>query len=301
MQKASKSDKEEMEAEKRAAMRETALTAVTRVATFDSLAEKSQKSAAGVDIPQSTVNMPGTLRPTAGPGSGAQGAAVDNDPNMQARKDAFAAMEKSTGYLGALKQAPISKYELKAGTIMPAVMISGINSDIPGEIVAQVSQNVYDSATGNYLLIPQGAKLVGVYDSHVAVGQERVQVGWTRLNFPDSSTLDLGNMPGSDQAGYGGYHDKVNNHFLRIFGDALMLSVLSAGAQLSQPQSASANGVPTTGQTVTAAMGQQFASTGGEITKRNMLIQPTLEIRPGYQFNVMVSKDIILEPYVEKE
>jgi type IV secretion system protein VirB10 len=179
-------------------------------------------------------------------------------------------------------------------------MISGINSDLPGEIIAHVSQNVYDSATGEYLLIPQGTKLVGAYDSHVAIGQERVQVAWTRLNYPDSSTLDLGNMPGADQAGYGGFHDQVNNHFWKIFGDTLMLSLLSAGAQLSQPQTTSATGVPTAGQTVAASMGQQFAATGAEITKRNMQIQPTLEIRPGYQFNVMVAKDVILEPYTER-
>jgi type IV secretion system protein VirB10 len=120
---------------------------------------------------------------------------------------------------------------------------------------------------------------------------------WNRLNFPDGSTLALGNMEGADEGGYTGLEDKVNNHLVRIFGDSIMLSLLSAGAQLSQPQNTSVNGAPTAGQTVAAAMGQQFAATGSEITKRNMEIQPTLEIRPGFRFNVMVNKDVVLDPY----
>jgi len=276
-------------------MRSTALTAVTNVATFDAVAEPQAKP--GVNVGSSpALGTANELKTTAA----TPGAMPDQDPNLQTRKEAFATTETNTGYLSAQKQHPISRFEIKAGTIIPAIMISGINSDLPGEIIAHVSQNVYDSATGEFLLIPQGTKLVGVYDSHIAIGQERVQVAWTRLNYPDSSTLDLGNMPGADQAGYSGFHDQVNNHFWKIFGDTLMLSLLSAGAQLSQPQTTSATGVPTAGQTVAASMGQQFAATGAEITKRNMQIQPTLEIRPGYQFNVMVAKDVILEPYTER-
>ena len=283
-------DKKEAAAERRETMLDTALNAPSRVAAVDELTRlqrPAMESSTGVAAPnaQKTSSAPGAV-----------GSAVA-DPNLQGEKQSFAEQQRTEGYLGNAKQAPISKYELKAGTIIPAIMISGINSDLPGQLVAHVSQNVYDSATGNYLLIPQGAKLVGIYNSQVAVGQERVQVAWTRLNFPDSSTLDLGNMAGADETGDGGFHDKVNNHFFRIFGDAIMLSFLSAGAQLSQPRTASTNGTPTTGQTVAAAMGQQFAATGSEVTRRNMDIQPTLEIRPGYHFEVMVNKDVILEPY----
>jgi len=292
----SRSDKEEMESARKETLRNTALTAVTNVATFDAVAEPQAKP--GLN-PEGSLAA-GTANESKTTTAMAPGTTTDQDPNLQARKETFATTEKNTGYLSAQEQHPISRFEIKAGTIIPAIMISGINSDLPGEIIAHVSQNVYDSATGEYLLIPQGTKLVGAYDSHVAIGQERVQVAWTRLNYPDSSTLDLGNMPGADQAGYGGFHDQVNNHFWKIFGDTLMLSLLSAGAQLSQPQTTSATGVPTAGQTVAASMGQQFAATGAEITKRNMQIQPTLEIRPGYQFNVMVAKDVILEPYTER-
>jgi type IV secretion system protein VirB10 len=285
-------DKNEATSERRETMLDTAMNAPSRVAAVDELARLQRPAPEGS---QGTASASSGQQKQNGAPAASESAA--NDPNLQVQKQSFAGQQQAAGYLGNVKQAPLSKYELKAGTIIPAIMISGINSDLPGQIIAHVSQNVYDSATGNYLLIPQGSRLVGVYDSQVAVGQERVQVVWTRLNFPDSSTLDLGNMAGADATGYSGFHDKVNNHFFRIFGDAIMLSLLSAGAQLSQPRTASTNGTPTTGQTVAAAMGQQFAATGAEITRRNMDIQPTLEIRPGYRFDVMVNKDVILEPY----
>jgi type IV secretory pathway VirB10-like protein len=278
--------------DRRETMLETAMNAPSRVAGVDDLL-RSEK-AAEAPSPPIAAPVPAQSR-TAGPAPAL--AAGGDDPNLQGRKESFAQGPNETGYLGNVKQQPISPYELKAGTIIPAIMVSGIDSDLPGQIVAQVSQNVYDTKTGDYLLIPQGAKLVGVYDSRVAVGQERVQVIWNRLNFPDGSTLALGNMEGADEGGYTGLEDKVNNHLARIFGDSITLSLLSAGAQLSQPQNTSVNGAPTAGQTVAAAMGQQFAATGSEITKRNMQIQPTLEIRPGFRFNVMINKDVVLDPY----
>ena len=275
-------------------MLETALTSVTRIATVNELVAETKRpgteggpaaatAAPVAQIPSSAVTVPGAT----------------DDPNLQVRKATFATQSRAAGYLGATREQPLSRYELKTGTVIPAVLVSGVNSDLPGQIIGQVTQNVYDTATGHVLLIPQGSKLIGEYDSRVAVGQSRVQVVWTRLNFPDASTLELGNMNGTDQGGYAGFNDQVNNHFLRIYKDALMLSLLSAGAQLSQPQTSSTNGQqPTAGQQIAAAMGQQFAATGMEMTKRNMQIQPTLEIRPGYRFNVMVNKDVILRPYL---
>jgi len=108
-------------------------------------------------------------------------------------------------------------------------MISGINSDLPGSLIAQVSQNVYDTATGHHLLVPQGAKLYGVYDSRVVYGQSRVLVAWNRLIFPDGSAVTLGAMPGADISGYAGYEDLLNNHYLRIFGSAFLMSLVTGG------------------------------------------------------------------------
>ena len=121
------------------------------------------------------------------------------------------------------------QFELKTGAVIPGVMVTGSNSDLPGNIIAQVSQNVFDSATGKHLLLPQGAKLFGVYDSRVIYGQERVLVAWNRVVFPDGSSITLGAMPGSDMAGNAGYTDEVNNHYFRIFGSAVLMSLMSGG------------------------------------------------------------------------
>ncbi len=219
------------------------------------------------------------------------------DPNMQDQKESFLETERMTEYLPHTRKSPLSPYELKAGSIIPAVMISGINSDLPGQIIAQVSQHVYDTATGQYLLIPQGSRLVGQYDSHVSYGQSRVLVAWRRIVFPDASTLELGSMPGADQAGYSGFHDKVNNHYWRIFGQALLVSLITAGVQLSQPDRGSLIEPIGREQEVAGVFGRQAGQLGSQIAGRNLAVQPTLEIRPGLRFTVLVNKDIILEPY----
>ena len=228
---------------------------------------------------------------------GGMGHGAAEDANGQSQKVGFLNKGKRMGYLLHKRNAPLSPYEIKTGTIIPAVMISGINSDLPGEIVGQVSQNVYDTATGNYLLIPQGARLIGEYDSHVTYGQNRVLVVWRRIVFPDASTINLDTMPGTDEAGYAGFHDQVDNHYWRIFGQALLVSAFTAGIELSQPQQSNINAYPSTSQQVSAALGQQMGELGMSIAQRNMDIQPTLKIRPGYRYTVLVNKDIILQPY----
>jgi len=205
-------------------------------------------------------------------------------------------------YLQASQRTPVSPYEIKAGTIVPAVMLTGINSDLPGQIVGQVRENVYDSDTGEHLLIPQGTRLVGLYDHHVVYGQQRVLITWKRLVFPNGSSLGLGDgMPGSDAIGAAGAGDQVNNHYLKIFGNALLLSVISAGVQLSQgPDFGHDFRGPSAGNVLAAAAGQQFASVSSEMIRRGMNVAPTLEIRPGYALNVMVTHDVIFPgPYQE--
>lgn len=227
-----------------------------------------------------------------------QGAPLNTDPNKQAQKQAWLKQSPETqDYLNHTRQAPLSPYELKAGSVIPAVMISGINSDLPGQLIAEVRQNVYDTATGQYLILPQGARLVGTYDNGVTMGQSRVLVAWTRVIYPDGSSLDLGLMPGADASGYAGFNDKTNNHYARIFGGALMLSMFSAGVQLSQPQPKGDDNTYSSSQIIAASLGQQLGDLGIEVTRRNLDIAPTLEIRPGYLFNVMITKDIILKPW----
>jgi type IV secretion system protein VirB10 len=196
--------------------------------------------------------------------------------------------------------APKSPYSVQTTFVIPAILISGINSSLPGKIFGQVSQDVYDTATGRFLLIPQGTKLEGEYSSDVAYGQASVLVAWQRLVFPDGKTMDIGAMPGSNAAGYAGFNDQVNNHYLRLFGSAILMSAISAGVALSQGrnQVSGTFGAPTTNSVLSATLGQQLGRVMTQMISRNLNISPTLEIRPGYRFNVTVTKDMVFaRPY----
>jgi type IV secretion system protein VirB10 len=197
-------------------------------------------------------------------------------------------------------EAPGSPYELRAGFVIPGTLISGINSELPGQIVAQVSQNVYDTPTGKYLLIPQGTRLVGAYSSDVSYGQARVLVAWQRLVFPDGKAMDIGAMPGADRAGYAGFNDQVNNHYVRLFGSAILMSAVTAGLSYSQRQNQSTLGFqqPNANSALSQALGQQLGQVTAQMISKNLSISPTLEIRPGFRFNVIVTKDLTLsKPY----
>lgn len=221
----------------------------------------------------------------------------EDDLNRQDEKRAF--LETSGGrnpYAPGRVEAAVSPNEVKAGTVIPAVLTGGVNSDLPGQITAQVTRNVYDTATGRRLLIPQGARLVGVYDSSITTGQSRVLVAWNRLIYPDGSSIDLGSMPAADAAGYAGLSDRVNNHYRRTFGSAIFLSIFSAGVQLSQPQATNGENYSAS-QTIAAQLGQQTGQLGMETARRNMRIQPTLTLRPGMNMNVQVTQDLILREW----
>ncbi|TNC78212.1 TrbI/VirB10 family protein [Janthinobacterium lividum] len=195
-------------------------------------------------------------------------------------------------------EAPRSPYELRAGFIVPAVLISGVNSDLPGQIVAQVSQDVFDTATGKWRLIPQGSRLVGQYSSDIAYGQSRVLVAWQRIVFPDGKAMDIGSMPGADSAGYAGFRDQVNNHYFRLFSSAFLMSGITAGIAMSQPQTLSLGTRQSASSAMSEALGQQLGQVTAQLISRNMNIAPTLEIRPGYRFNVIVTKDLTFSrPY----
>lgn len=196
--------------------------------------------------------------------------------------------------------APETPYSLLTGFVIPAVLISGINSELPGQIMAQVSQDIYDTPVGRWRLIPQGARLVGSYSSDVAYGQSRVLVAWQRIIFPDGKTMDIGAMPGADGIGQAGFKDQVNNHYLRIFGSALLMSAVIAGATYSQ-RDAGGGGVfgrQNAGSILSQSLGQQLGQATTRLMMKNLNIAPTLEIRPGFRFNVIVTKDMVFsKPY----
>ncbi len=225
--------------------------------------------------------------------------------NEQERKQVF--IEQARGrtvnnYLKSTRTPPLGKYEVKMGWDIPAILEQGINSDLPGEVKALVRSNVYDTATGKYLLIPQGSRMVGVYDSQIAYGQNRLQVIWSRIIYPDGSSINLDGMMGQDIQGMAGFHDKVDNHYKRLAGFAFLTSVFTAGIELSQRHNTSLLTTPTVGQTASSAVGQQLGELGTEVTRKNLSIQPTIKIAIGYRFNIRVNRDILFEaPYVPAE
>jgi type IV secretion system protein VirB10 len=224
-----------------------------------------------------------------------------DEQNMQSRKDAFLAGNRtppSGDYLRSTRTAPLSQFEIKAGWEIPAVLEQAINSDLPGELKALVMSNVYDTATGRYLLIPQGSRLVGLYDSHVGYGQDGVQVVWNRVIYPDGSSLDLDGMMGLDSHGYAGLRYQVDHHYKRLIGFAVLTSMFTAAYEISQNRRQSVLTTPSTGQTASAAVGQEMSQLGSQITRRNLNVQPTIKIPVGYRFNVRVNRDILFEaPY----
>lgn len=213
----------------------------------------------------------------------------------QVHKEEF--LKKNHGmafYASSTLQAPVSRYEVKAGTILPAVLITGINSDLPGYLVAQVRENVYDTVSGRYLLIPQGSRLIGVYDSQMEFGQSRVMVVWTRIIYPNGYSLDLESMPGVDGSGYSGLKDKVNNHYRKLFAAAFLTSVLSASVKNATDSNMDQSGYD---DALGEAMAENIANVGTQLVEKNLNVQPTIEIRPGFRFNVFVHKDFVLKPY----
>ena len=226
-----------------------------------------------------------------GPGAGAP------DQNMQQRKNEFLATSgvNTSTSLGQPIREPRSPFELLAGAIIPTSLITGIDSDLPGQIIGQVRENVYDTVTGRYLLIPQGSKLLATYDSMVGFGQQRVLVCWNRLIRPDGISISLECMPGADLSGYSGFADDVDHHWWRILTGVAIGSLISAGAQSTQGSVAGFQ--PSLPQLwVTGAAGGVNQATQ-QLTQKNLQIQPTIKIRPGFSVNVLVTKDIVLPPF----
>lgn len=193
------------------------------------------------------------------------------------------------------------KGEIKTGTVIPGILITEINSSVAGTVIGQVRQNVYDTATGNDLLIPQGAKLIGEYASDVPYGNKRLFMSWKRIVFPNGDSLDLDVMPGADMTGRAGFEDKVNTHFWKIFGNSILFSLIIGGINITTSDNLFNFLLPVYARDITGSMGDALAvslgETMSEMIKKNINIAPEITIRSGYLFNIMVTKDIVLPPY----
>jgi len=213
--------------------------------------------------------------------------------NMQDRKSAFlnGTVDRKTVSPDRLEN-PVFRYVVQAGAVIPAALITGIRSDLPGQVTAQVTENVYDSPSGRFLLIPQGAKLVGVYDSQISFGQDRVLLVWTRLIMPNGRSIVLERQPGADTQGFAGLEDEVDHHWGRLAMAAALSTVLGVGSELGATNNDSAI-VTALRRGSTDSLNQ----TGQQVVRRNLNIQPTITIRPGFPVRVIVNRDLVLAPY----
>ncbi|MFZ5616247.1 MAG: TrbI/VirB10 family protein [Pseudomonadota bacterium] len=283
----------EADAAREAALREAQIAAEAREAgVFFQLASQSQGliPRGGSDA-GSAQSMPFDFG--LGPPAPAFGAERQDDPSRQIRKMQF--LEEPDLSLtdnSARIEDPITPFEVMAGTVIPASLITGVNSDLPGTVIAQVTQNVRDTVTGQYVLIPQGARLIGRYDSVIAFGQSRALLVWTRIVYPDGGSIVIDNMPASDVAGYAGLSDKVDFHTFRLLKGIVLSTLLGVGTELSFGDSES--------DLVEALResAQNSANQAGQrIVERNLDIKPTIKIRPGWPLRVIVHKDLVLRPY----
>lgn len=187
---------------------------------------------------------------------------------------------------------PASPYVLQAGAVIPAALITGIRSDLPGQITAQVTENIYDSPTGRVLLVPQGTRIVGQYDSDVGFGQRRVLLVWSRLIFPNGRSIVLERQPGADTQGYAGLEDGVDYHWGELFKAAALSTMLSLGAEAGSSGQES-----DIVRALRRGASDSISQTGQQIVQRQLDIAPTLTIRPGFPVRVLVTRDLALEPY----
>ena len=232
----------------------------------------------------------------AGPASTA---AQPSDPtavqNRQDQKEAFLKAGSTETRNSGNLQMPTSPYQVMAGTVIAGALVTGIKSDLPGDVIATVTEPVYDTATGKFLLIPQGSRILGKYNSQVGYGQSRVQVVWNRVILPDTSSLKLDNLAGTDPAGYAGLEDGVDWHWDRVFAGAALTTLLGVGAELAAPENRQdGNRIVIAGRD---SAQDSINQVGQEMTRRNMNIQPTLTERPGLSVRIIVNRDLVLRPY----
>jgi type IV secretion system protein VirB10 len=241
----------------------------------------------GGAAPSAAAASPGLAGPSPQPATAADAAAQGD----QAAKRAFMARASNQRTVSVERlAAPASPNIVQAGSIIPAALITGIRSDLPGQITAQVTANVYDSPTGRILLIPQGARLIGEYDSEIAAGQTRVLLAWDRLIMPDGRSIVLERQPGADGAGFAGLQDRVNQHWGNLLTAAAVSTLLGVGAELG----ADSEDDPT--RALRRGSQDTINQTGQQIVRGQLNVQPTLTIRPGHPLRVVITRDLVLEP-----
>jgi type IV secretory pathway VirB10-like protein len=195
-------------------------------------------------------------------------------------------------------QTPRSPYQLMAGSVIAAALITGLNSDLPGQVVAQVTEDIYDTVSGRFLLLPQGTRLTGKYDSHIAYGQERLLLIWTRLVMPDGSSIVLDNLPATDTQGYAGLEDGVDYHIWRLLKGVVFSSLLGISSELAANNGTQSNNRIIVG--LRDSVNNTANEAGQRIVSKDLALQPTLTVRPGYPVRVLVNRDIVLRPYVNR-
>jgi type IV secretion system protein VirB10 len=218
----------------------------------------------------------------------------DRDANAQQRKADFVALRDEGSDVSAGRLSPPASPDmLSAGSVIAASLITGLRSDLPGLVIAQVTERIFDSATGRVLLIPQGARLVGSYDSVVAFGQRRALIVWQRIVMPNGSSIRLENVPATDPSGYAGLADKVDFHTWTLLKGVAISTLLDVGANLTF------SGESDLVQAIRESTQQNVSRAGDQITSRNLQVQPTITIRPGAQVRLVVHRDLILAPWKE--
>jgi type IV secretion system protein VirB10 len=256
------------------------------------MAQESEAARAGRLFTQtSNVNAPAMVSP---PGQVSTAVPpVAAEANAQDHKLAFlnGAADQKTVSSSRLEQ-PASFYVVQAGSIIPAALITGLSSDLPGQVAAQVTANVFDSPAGKTLLIPQGARLIGQYDAQVSFGQSRALLVWTRLILPNGRSIVLERQPGADTEGYAGLEDAVDNHWGTLFKAAALSTLLSVGAEAG-----TSNNENNLAQALRSGASTSFSRIGEQVVGRSLNVQPTITVRPGFPVRVMVTKDLVLEPY----
>ncbi|MER9147195.1 TrbI/VirB10 family protein [Mesorhizobium opportunistum] len=220
-------------------------------------------------------------------------APAEGDQNNQQRKLDFISQRNTSGiYNPHALQTPASPNQIMAGSVIAASLITGINSDLPGLVVAQITENVHDSVTGSILLIPQGSRLIGTYDSVVAFGQRRALLVWQRIVMPDGSSTEIDNLPVTDAAGYAGLEDKVDFHTWQLIKGVAVATLLGVGTELSFGENES-----DLVKAIRESTQQNVSQAGQRITEKNLNVQPTITVRPGWPLRVIVHKDLVLRPY----
>jgi type IV secretion system protein VirB10 len=280
----------EDEAARARRMREAALAdEAARAPVFFRL--QSERPPAGGDsgAPTDRRRAPGLLALGA-PADGAEDFGLP-DNNLQNRKPAFASGSPSnTIYNPHEVEDPVSPYQVMAGTMIPASLLTGINSDLPGTIIAQVTQPVFDTIAGAHLLIPQGSRLIGRYQSDVSFGQDRALVVWDRIIFPDGTSIRIA-APGADAQGYSGLSDRTDHHWGRVFTAAGLATILGIGSELGAGDEGDIE------RAIRRGTGDTLNQAGQRIVDRNLAIQPTIRIRSGWPVRVLVTRDLILRPH----